>query len=128
MDGFDPDLDFDMSAWREGKAQVAEATRGDLLFRISDRREDAPADLYEARIPLLTKWLGKTLRQLETGSVVGMIQSLAAAAGDPDLEAVLDELTGDEVGAIIEHLTEASGVTPGESKPSGASSRRTQRR
>jgi hypothetical protein len=126
--GFDAELDFDMSAWREQKAQQVEATRDTLLFRIADRRDDADSDLYEVEIPLLSKWRTKALRLLESNSIGGMIESLTSAAGDPELEAVLDELDADEIGAIIEHLTKASGVTPGESRRSGKSSRSTQRR
>ena len=125
----DPDVDFDLAAWRDDlKAQQVEATRGAIRFRLDDRRLDAPAPTYQVEIPLLGRWKGKALRRLEDRTPAAIIDSIGMATGDPELVDVLDELTQDEVGAVLQHLVDASGVTPGESKPSGASSRSTRRR
>lgn len=127
--GFDPDVDFDLGAWRDDqRAQQVEATRDVVLFRLDDRRVDAPASTYVVEIPLLGKWKGKALRRLEGQTPAAVVDAFGLATGDDELVAVLDELEQDEVGAVLNHLVSASGVGPGESGPSGASSRSTQRR
>ncbi len=127
---FDTSVDFDLAKWRDDqKAQEVEATRKGVLFRIDDRREDAEEGaLYEIEIPLYSHWPTKAARVLESATVGGVVDALALAARDPELVEVLEELDGNEISAIIEHLAARSGVTPGESKPSGASSKNTRRR
>ncbi len=127
--GFDPDVDFDMSRWRDEElSQVVEATRESVTFRLDDRRPDAPASTYVVDVPLLGEWPGKALRRLEDQTPAAIIDSLGLATEDAELVSVLDELKQKEVAAVLNHLTKASGVTPGESRPSGASSRSTRRR
>ncbi len=128
---FDTEVDFDLGKWRQDqKAQQAEANRRiAVLFRIDDRRDGVPeGSLYEVEIPVYSRWKTGAARILESGTISGVVDALAKAADDPELVEVLEELDGDEISAIIEHLANISGVTPGESRPSGASSKRTRRR
>ncbi len=124
----DPEVDFDLGSWRAQQGQQVEATRETIRFRLDDRRDGDHDPTYVVELPLLSQWQGKALRRLEAQTPAGIIDALGLASGDPDLVEVLDELTQEEVGAVLEHLINKSGVGPGESRPSGASSRSTRRR
>jgi hypothetical protein len=125
---FNPETDFDLGKWRAQKGQQVEAVRDYVLFRLDDRRDDAPAPTYTVQIPLFSKWPFKALRMVQSGTLDGFYSGLAMMVADPDAMDVIDELENDEIEALVEYLAAASGVTPGESRPSGASSRSIRRR